>query len=79
MTDGIQFTVDEDESFYVAVGGQTTVYETYAAAVDEIQAKLADHDDAFVAEMTVTGSGDDVAVNLEQVDWPTIIRDLEER
>lgn len=79
MTDGAQFRVDEDGSFYVAVGGQTTVYETYEAAVDEVQDKLAEHDDAFVAEMTVTGSGDDVEVNLEQVDWPTIIRDLDDR
>jgi hypothetical protein len=79
MTDGVQFEVDEDGGFYISVGQRTTVYETYEAAVDEIQAKLAGHDDAFVAEMTVTGSGDDVEVNLEQVDWPTIIRDLDDR
>jgi hypothetical protein len=52
------------------------VYETYDAAVAEVQDKLDETDDAFVAEVKVQGSGDDVEVNLSQVEWPKIIRDM---
>lgn len=73
---GTQFDVATGESFYVTIAAGITVYETYDAAVADVQQKLNQSDDALVAEMTVTGDGDDVAVNLEQVDWPKIITDM---
>jgi len=76
MTDAAQFDVDETGSFYVTIGDGATVYETYDAAVDEVQAKLDTANDAFVAEMTITGDGDDVEVNFSQVEWPKIISDM---
>jgi hypothetical protein len=76
VSDVAQFDVNEDGSFYVTIADGSTVYETYGAAVDEVQDKLEESDDAFVAEMTITGSGDDVEVNLEQVEWPKIISDM---
>lgn len=72
-----QFGVDEDGSFYVTIANGATVYETYDAAVAEVQDKLDESDDAFVAEMTITGNGDDVEVNFSQVEWPKIISDME--
>jgi hypothetical protein len=76
MTDVSRFDVAEDGSFYVTIGETATVYETYEAAVEEVQGKLDEADDAFVAEMTIAGNGDDVEVNLSQVEWPKIIRDM---
>jgi len=70
------FEVGDDGSFYVTIADEATVYETYDAAVEEVQDKLDDSDDAFVAEMSITGSGDDVEVNLSQVEWPKIIQDM---
>lgn len=78
MTDAARFDVPEDGSFYVTIAETATVYETYEAAVDEVQGKLDETDDAFVAEMTVAGNGDDVEVNLSQVEWPKIIREMGE-
>jgi len=72
----VQFNVDEDGSFYVTIADGATVYETYDAAVAEVQDKLDEADDAFVAEMTITGNGDDVEVNFSQVEWPKIISDM---
>lgn len=74
-----RFEVDADGSFYITIAEAITIYEHYDAAVVEIQEKLATDSDAFVAEMSVDGDGEDVTVNLEQVDWPTIIRDMADR
>jgi len=71
-----QFDVDEDGSFYVTIANGATVYETYDAAVAEIQDKLDEADDAFVAKMSISGNGDDVEVNFSQVEWPKIISDM---
>jgi hypothetical protein len=71
-----QFDVDENGSFYVTISDGATVYETYDAAVKEVQEKLDEADDAFVAEMKITGNGDDVEVNFTQVEWPKIITDM---
>lgn len=76
MSDGVSFEVSDEGSFYVIIGGGATVYETYDGAVDDIQDKLDDTDDAFVAEMTINGNGDDVEVNFSQVEWPMIISDM---
>jgi hypothetical protein len=76
MSDAAQFDVDEDGSFYVTIAADSTVYETYEAAVDEVQDKLDESDDAVVAEMTIAGSGDDLEVNFSQVEWPKIIADM---
>jgi hypothetical protein len=76
MTDAAQFDVADDGSFFVTIGESATVYETYEAAVAEVQGKLDETDDAFVAEMTIAGNGDDVEVNLSQVEWPKIIKDM---
>jgi len=77
MTDSAQFDLDSDGSFYVTIGESPTVYETYDAAVAEIQEKLDETNDAFVAEMTISGNGDDVEVNFSQVEWPKIISDMD--
>ena len=74
-----QFSVDPtaDEGFYVTVGSELTVYESYEAAIDEVQNKIATETDSFVAEVTIDNDGsDDVAISLEQVDWQQIIRDM---
>lgn len=78
LTDGgtVQFAVDEDEGFYVAVSDQLTVYEAYEDAVDGIDEILDKDEDAFLAEMSIEHDGDDVGVNLEQVAWPQIIQDM---
>jgi hypothetical protein len=73
-----QFELDDDGSFYVTISDSATVYETYDAAVDEVQDKISESDGAFVAEMTISGSGDDVEVNFSQVEWPKIISDMNE-
>ena len=72
----VQFTVGNDEEFYVAVSNQLTVFETYDDAVAEIDDILDVDDDAFLAEMSIEHEGDDVGVNLEQVPWPRIIQDM---
>lgn len=76
MSEAATFEVPEEGSFYVTIAEEATVYETYDAAVDEVQDKLDAADDAFVAEMTIAGSGDDVEVNFSQVEWPKIIQDM---
>jgi len=43
-----QFNVDEDGSFYVTIADGATVYETYDAAVAEVQDKLDEADDALL-------------------------------
>lgn len=78
MPEAASFSVPDDGSFYVIIGAGSTVYETYDAAVEEIQEKLNDADDAFVAEMSINGTGDDVEVNFSQVEWPKIISDMDE-
>ena len=74
-----QFSVDPtaDEGFYVTVGTDLTVYESYEAAVDEVEDKIATETDSFLAEVTIENDGsDDVAISLEQVGWQQIIRDM---
>jgi len=74
-----QFSVDPeaDEGFYVTVGSELTVYESYDAAIAEVQEKIATETDSFLAEVTIDNDGsDDVAISLEQVGWQKIIRDM---
>jgi len=74
-----QFSVDPaaDEGFYVTVGSELTVYESYDAAIAEVQEKIATETDSFLAEVTIDNDGsDDVAISLEQVGWQQIIRDM---
>jgi len=74
-----QFSVDPEagEGFYVTVGSELTVYESYDAAVAEVQEKIATETDSFLAEVTIDNDGsDDVAISLEQVGWQQIIRDM---
>jgi len=74
-----QFSVDPaaDEGFYVTVGTELTVYESYDAAIAEVQEKIATETDSFLAEVTIDNDGsDDVAISLEQVGWQQIIRDM---
>ena len=74
-----QFSVDptEDEGFYVTVGSELTVYESYDSAIDEVQDKIATETDCFVAEVSIDHNGsDDVAISLEQVGWQQIIQDM---
>jgi len=74
-----QFSVDPeaDEGFYVTVGSELTVYESYDTAVAEVQEKIATETDSFLAEVTIDNDGsDDVAISLEQVGWQQIIRDM---
>ena len=73
--EGAQFTIESDEGFYVTVSDDLHVYESYEVAVAEIQDILDNDDDAFVAEVSIEGS-DDLSVNLEQVGWQRIIRDM---
>jgi hypothetical protein len=74
----VQFELDDtSEGFYVFVGESVVVYETYDAAVDEIQTKLSGDTDSFVAEVTIEHNGsEDTAINLEQVGWQRIIQDM---
>ena len=74
-----QFSVDPtgDEGFYVTVGTDLTVYESYEAAIAEVEDKIATETDSFLAEVTIENDGsDDVAISLEQVGWQQIIRDM---
>jgi len=74
-----QFSVDPaaDEGFYVTVGSELTVYESYDAAVAELDEKISTETDSFLAEVTIDNDGsDDVAISLEQVGWQQIIRDM---
>ena len=75
-----KFSVDPeaDEGFYVLVGSELTVYESYDSAVDEVQEKIATETDSFLAEVTIDNDGndDDVAISLEQVGWQQIIQDM---
>jgi len=77
---GVQFTVPapSDEGFYVIVAaGQATVYEAYTDAVDDIQEKLGDDTDGFLAEVEIDANGaEDVAVTLEQVSWQRVLTDI---
>ena len=79
MSDHAQFTVDGTDGFHVIVGDGVTVYEAYSDAVADIRGKLQDDADGFLAKVAIDGNGDtdDIAVTLEQVGWPQIIRDME--
>ena len=75
----VQFSVDPaaQEGFYVTVGTELTVYESYEAAIAEVDEKIATETDSFLAEVTIDHDGsDDVAISLEQVGWQQIIRDM---
>ena len=74
----VQFELDDaDEGFYVFVGESVVVYETYDAAVDEIQTNLSGETDSFLAEVSIEHNGsEDTAINLEQVGWQRIIQDM---
>lgn len=74
-----QFSVDPtgDEGFYVTVGTDLTVYESYEAAIAEVEDKIATETDSFLAEVTIDNDeNDDVAISLRQVGWQQIIRDM---
>ena len=59
---------------------RSPVYETYAAAVEEIQGKLTADSEGFLAEVAIDReTGDDVAITLEQVGWQRIIRDMDRK
>lgn len=74
----VQFELDAaDEGFYVFVGTTVVVYETYEAAIAEIQDKLSEDTDSYLAEVTIEHNGsEDTAINLEQVGWQRIIQDM---
>jgi hypothetical protein len=75
----VQFSVDPsaDDGFYVTVGTELTVYESYEAAIAEVDEKIATETDSFLAEVTIDNdSSDDVEISLEQVGWQRIIRDM---
>ena len=74
-----QFSVDPaaEEGFFIIVGEELTVYESYAAAVDDVEDKITTETDSFLAEVTIeNGDSEDVAISLEQVGWQQIIRDM---
>jgi len=73
-----QFDIDDDGELFVTVADQTTVYETYDAAVAEVSEKLSQSENALVAEVSISGDGGDVEMNLEQVGWERIIQDMDE-
>ena len=75
----VKFSIAADGGFYLTVADDITVYESYDDAVDEIQRKLQADTDGFLAEVAIDrdGDDDDVAVTLEQVGWPQIIRDMD--
>lgn len=78
----VQFSIgaEADEGFYLTVADEITVYETYAAAVEEIQGKLTTDSEGFLAEVAIDReTGDDVAITLEQVGWQRIIRDMDRK
>ena len=75
----VKFSIDPttDESFYVTVADEITVYAQYEDAVAEVQDKLQTDTDSFIAEVNIAAdSEDDVAVALEQVSWQQVIQDL---
>lgn len=72
----VQFTVQDEDGFYVTVSEQLTVYESKSDAVDDIQEILDEDDEAFIAEVSIEGQGSDVNVNLEQVAWQQIIKEM---
>ena len=74
-----QFTIDpdSDDGFYVTVGKNLTVYQSYDNAVSEVQSKISSETESFLAEVTIENSDeDDVAISLEQVSWQQIIQDM---
>jgi hypothetical protein len=76
-----QFSVDPsaDEGFYLFVGSELTVYESYESAIAEVQERIATDTDSFLAEVSIDNDdGDDVAISLEQVGWQQIIQDMAE-
>ena len=76
-----QFSVDPeaDEGFYIFVGSELTVYESYDAAIAEVKERIATDTDSFLAEVSIDNDGgDDVAISLEQVGWQQIIQDMAE-
>lgn len=75
----VQFTVDAaaDEGFYVVVGDNVTIYESYSDAIAEIQDKISTDTESFVAEVAIeSNSEEDVAITLEQISWQQIIHDM---
>lgn len=75
----VQFSVDPsaEEGFYVTVGTDLTVYESYEAAIAEVDEKIATETDSFVAEVSIENdNSDDVAISLEQIGWQQIIQDM---
>lgn len=79
MMSGAKFAVDPDadEGFYVTVGDEVTVYQEYDDAVAEIDEKIGEETDCFLAEVAIENDAeDDVAVTLEQVGWQQVICDM---
>jgi hypothetical protein len=74
-----QFSVDPDADggFFVIVGEELTVYESYSSAVDDVEAKITTDSNSFLAEVSIENDdGEDVAINMEQVGWQQIISDM---
>jgi azurin len=72
-----KFDVEEGGEFYITIADSgATVYESRDDAVSEVADKLEESDDAFIAETSITGSGEDVSLNLEQVPWTHIIPEI---
>lgn len=77
--DATRFTVDpeKESGFFIIVGDELTVYESYSAAVEDVQDKITTESDSFVAEVMIENENDeDVAISLEQVGWQQIIHDI---
>jgi hypothetical protein len=70
---GSQFHIDEDGEFFITIAGGATVYENKQSAVAEVSEKVDQHDDAFVAKTEISGSGEDMSIELNQVPWQEII------
>lgn len=76
---GSQFDIEVDEGFFLLVGDAMTVYEEYEDAVDEVQEKVTDNTESFLAQVTIrNGDSDDIAVAVEQIGWQQIIQDISE-
>lgn len=76
---GTKFTVASDEGFWITLADdEVTVYEEYDTAVGEINSKLQNDTEGFIAEVAIGAetTDDDVAVTLEQVSWQQVIRDM---
>jgi hypothetical protein len=72
-----QFEVGEDGEFYITISDAgATVYESRSDAVSEVSGKVEEDSGAFIAETSITGSGEDVSLNLEQVPWTDIITEI---